>query len=146
MCKEGEIYISKKVDVYDLLDNGDDEKLMEFVEEGEVLHYTLDMFRGCFIKDIENDLKMFKEIAQYWEEIIEDPKKEQFLKELETNPKLINRKLLYLLSQKKTAEYVGDYLNVHYPERVISYSGQSSLGLKQEIEQITIQTIYMIKR
>ena len=32
MCIEGEVYISKKVDVYDLLDNGDDEKLMELVE------------------------------------------------------------------------------------------------------------------
>ena len=33
MYHSGEVYISKKVDVYDMLDNGDDEKLMKLVED-----------------------------------------------------------------------------------------------------------------
>ena len=32
MYEKGEVYISKKVDVYDLLDNGDDEKLINLKE------------------------------------------------------------------------------------------------------------------
>jgi hypothetical protein len=36
MCEQGDVYISKKVNVYDLLDNGDDDKLMELVDSERV--------------------------------------------------------------------------------------------------------------
>lgn len=39
MYDAGEVYISKKVDVYDLLDSGDDDKLMKLVEEETVMHF-----------------------------------------------------------------------------------------------------------
>lgn len=41
MYNDGEVYISKKVDVYDLIDNDDDERLMHYIEAEEVMHLVL---------------------------------------------------------------------------------------------------------
>lgn len=50
MYDAGEVYISKKVDVYDLLDSGDDDKLMKLVEEETVMHFKSTDFTEQFIK------------------------------------------------------------------------------------------------
>lgn len=134
MCQNGEVYISKKIDVYDLLDSGDDERLMELVEEEIVQHYPLTAFNDNFIQCIKSDLNLLKELESKWEYIIEDPKKEQFLSELKTNNKLRDKKIIIFTESKETAEYVGHYLNLHYPDKVLVYSGQGSRSVRQEIE------------
>lgn len=134
MCLDGEVYISKKVDVYDLLDSGDDEKLMGLVEEDIVLYYPIKAFKDGFIHSIKHDLNILRELESEWEEIIEDPKKEQFLLELNTNKKIKDKKIIIFTESKETAEYVGAYLENYYPEKVLIFSGQSSRSIRQEIE------------
>lgn len=134
MCLDGEVYISKKVDVYDLLDNGDDEKLMGLVEEDIVQHYPIKAFKQEFIPSIKHDLNILRELESEWEEIIEDPKKEQFLLELNTNEKIKDKKIIIFTESKETAEYVGAYLENYYPEKVLIFSGQGSRSVRQEIE------------
>lgn len=134
MCLDGKIYISKKVDVYDLLDNGDDEKLDELVEEDRVQYYPMESFDKDFIHSIKKDLNILKELREEWEEIIEDPKKDQFLLELKENEKLKNKKIIIFTESKETAEYVGEYLSLHYPEQVLVFSGQGSRSVRTEIE------------
>lgn len=134
MCLTGEVYISKKVDVYDLLDNGDDEKLMNLVEEDIIQHYPITAFVKDFIPAIKHDLRILKELQDEWDEIIDDPKKEQFLYELKTNHKLKDKKIIVFTESRETAEYVGAYLELHYPEQVLVYSGQGSRSVRQEIE------------
>ena len=134
MCLEGEVYISKKVDVYDLLDSGDDEKLMELVEEDVVQHFSLSFFNKDFIPSIEHDLHLLKDLEYRWSKIVEDPKKDQFLKELRKNPKLKNKKIIIFSESRETAEYVGNYLEKDYSGQVLVYSGQGSRAIRQEIE------------
>lgn len=134
MCKKGEVYISKKVDVYDLLDSGDDEKLMEFVEEDIIQHFPIKLFNKDFIPSIEHDLRLLKDLESQWSKIVEDPKKDQFLKELGTNPKLKNKKTIIFSESRETAEYVSGYLEKHYPGQVLVYSGSASRSIRQEIE------------
>lgn len=134
MCKEGEVYISKKIDVYELLDNGDDEKLMELVEDDLVQHFSIDKFNDQLFLDLERDLLQLRLLQEEWEEIIEDPKKDQFLYELETNPLLKDKKMIIFTESKETAEYVGSYLEDYYPGKIIVFSGQSSKSLRLEIE------------
>lgn len=134
MCLDGEIYISKKVDVYDLLDNGDDEKLMGLVEEDLVQYYPIKEFKQEFIPSIKHDLNILSELESEWEEIIKDPKKEQFLLELNTNQKIKDKKIIIFTESKETAEYVGAYLENYYPEKVLIFSGQGSRSVRQEIE------------
>lgn len=134
MCQNGEVYISKKVDVYDLLDSGDDEKLMELVEAEIVQHYPVESFNRDFIPSLNYDLQMLEELQGEWEEIIEDPKKEQFLWEIKERNELKNNKIIIFTESTETAEYVGAYLELYYPEQVLVYSGQSSRSIRQEIE------------
>lgn len=134
MCESGEVYISKKVDVYDLLDNGDDEKLMELVEDELVQHYSLDLFNDDFIPSLKADLLLLEGLQDEWEEIIEDPKKDQFILELKTNDKLKGSKIIIFTESKETAEYIGEYLRSEYPDEVVVYSGQSARSVRMEIE------------
>lgn len=134
MCETGQVYISKKVDVYDLLDNGDDDKLMELVEDELVQFYPIKDFMGEFIPALRKDLLLLRELQDEWEEIIKDPKKDQFLKELRSNNAFKDNKIIIFTESKETAHYVGEYLEEEYPEEVIVFSGQGSRGTKQEIE------------
>ena len=134
MCSKGDVYISKKIDVYDLLDNGDDEKLMGFVDEDRVQHYKINEFREDFISALKQDLLFLKLLQEQWEEIIDDPKKEQFLLELENNKTLKNKKIIIFTESKETAEYIGLYLEEKYPEKVLAFSGQGSRHERDEIE------------
>jgi hypothetical protein len=64
MYKNGTVYISKKVNVYDLLDNDDLEKLEKAVEEERAQKYDSKDFRKGFLTDLQHDLKTLKTV---WE-------------------------------------------------------------------------------
>ena len=135
MYHQGEVYISKKVDVYDMLDSGDDEKLMRLVEDEVVMHFKSDEFEAKFIKDLEWDLAKLKYLMELWKSISADPKLEQFKVELEENPKLVGNKKIIFTESKETAEYLKTELESMYGERVTAYTGSSSLIQKSIIEE-----------
>ena len=134
MFNTGEVYVSKKVDVYDLLDNGDDYKLMQLVESEKVQYFKADEFKDYFISDIEHDLKRLKYILSRWEEVMVDPKLEEFVKDLAENPILKDTKKIVFTESKETASYIGERLKQIYGSRVVVFSGESTNYLKQEIE------------
>jgi superfamily II DNA/RNA helicase/HKD family nuclease len=134
MCDHGTVYISKKYDVYDLLDEGDDERLMELVDEGEILKVELNKFNKLFIPSLQKDLRLLKELLADWEEIILDPKILGFIKELRNNPSLKEKKMIIFSESKETAEYVSESLKVEFPTKVLMYSGQGSNIVRDEIE------------
>ena len=134
MYHSGEVYISKKVDVYDMLDNGDDEKLMGLVEDEIVMHFKSDEFEPKFIKDLEWDLAKLRYLADLWKSISADPKIEQFKVELAENQKLIGNKKIIFTESKETAEYLESELEPIFGERVTAYTGSSSLIQKAIIE------------
>lgn len=134
MYEVGEVYISKKVDVYDLLDSGDDDKLMELVEAETVMHFKSSEFGEKFIKDLKWDLTKLKYLSDMWKNIQTDPKLDQFMYELQQNKKLIGNKKIIFTESKETAEYLAENLKDLYGSRVIAYTGSSSLVLKAVIE------------
>jgi len=135
MCEQGDVYISKKVNVYDLLDNGDDDKLMEFVESEKVQHFSIKDFKPSFIPSLKRDLSLLKELKDDWETIKTDPKLEEFEKELKKNSILKDNKIIIFTESKETAEYIGRRLKELYPEKVAVFSSESSSYLKREIEK-----------
>ena len=135
MYHSGEVWISKKVDVYDMLDNGDDEKLMKLVEDEKVMHFKSDDFTPSFIKDLEADMAKLKHLVKIWENISHDPKLEQFKDELKNNDKLIGNKKIIFTESKETAEYIKRELEPLFGERVTAYTGSSSLIQKNIIEE-----------
>ncbi len=132
--KTGEVWISKKIDVYDLLDSGDIEKLMKMVEEENGFHFKASDFKPNFIADLGKDLSTLKYLYNLWDSITDDPKLDTFYYELKHNEKLSGSKKIIFTESKETAEYLEENLRILYGNRVIAYSGASSANLKTEIE------------
>lgn len=132
--RTGEVWISKKVDVYDLLDAGDIEKLMQMVEDENGFHFKTSEFKPGFIIDLNKDLSKLKYLRDLWNSITIDPKLDTFCAELEGNKKLLGNKKIIFTESKETAEYLEQNLRRLYGQRVVAYSGMSSVKLKSDIE------------
>lgn len=135
MAKTGKVYISKKINVYDLLDGGDEKKLLYLIEQEAVQKYNTKDFSTAFIEDLENDLAKLRTLRGIWDLIKTDPKLDKFKKELQSNPLLKKKKIIVFTESTETAEYLYEQLKDLYKERIIYYSGQSSDALKNEIEE-----------
>ncbi|MEH6984563.1 C-terminal helicase domain-containing protein, partial [Priestia megaterium] len=134
MCRGGKVFISKRINIYDLLDSGDDDRLMELVEDDIVQYYPIEAFQEGFISSLQRDLMLLRNLEDEWELIIEDPKKDQFLYELKHNEILRNKKIIVFTESKETAEYIGTYLENYCPGEVAIYNGQGSRSMRAEIE------------
>ena len=134
MYETGKVYISNVVNVYDLLDSGDDEKLLSLVEKENVRVFNSDDFEPKFIKDLKNDLAKLNYFQTRWDLVSSDPKLLQFKEELKTNKKLQSKKKIIFTESKETAEYLEHELKDIFGDRVISFSGESSNALKEAIE------------
>lgn len=135
MYEKGDVYISKKIDIYDLLDNGDDEKLLRLVSEGFIQQYRKTDFVPAFYDDLEDDLSDLKKLQNYWNRITADPKLEEFLKKLHEDEIMKqNKKKIIFTESKETAEYLYNHLRQYYGDRVVWYSSESEASTKIRIE------------
>ena len=134
MCKSGDVYISKKINIYDMLDNGDDEKLLELVEREKVQHFKTSDFNDSFIPSLEKDLSMLLRLKDHWAGIIVDPKLEQFKNELKANEIFKHSKIIIFTESKETAVYLGEHLRGLYGDRAVVFSSDSGEYLKKAIE------------
>jgi hypothetical protein len=134
MAKMGEVYISKKVDVYDLLDDGDTAKMLYYIEQQDVMKFKTTDFEPKFMRELERDLSALKSLQDMWGLIDGDPKLDEFRKNLKKNQVMCGKKIIVFTESKETAQYLAENLQDLYDERVIYFSGQSSQALKVEIE------------
>lgn len=134
MAETGEVYISKKVDVYDLLDDGNIEKLMYLIEQQDVMKFKTNEFEARFMKELRQDLAQLQYLQDLWNMIETDPKLDEFKKNLTKNCIMRGKKVIVFTESKETAEYLCENLKDIYGESVIFFSGQSSQALKVEIE------------
>ena len=134
MTKTGKVYISKKVNVYDLLDGGDEKKLMYLIEQQDVMEFATKEFSSQFFRDLEADLAQLKSLQFIWSLISTDPKLQEFRHDLTSNPIMKGKKVIVFTESTETAEYLYNQLQDIYGKRIIYYSGQSSPSLKIEIE------------
>lgn len=122
MFESGTIYISKVIDVYDLLENDDFEALDHLIEEDKAQKYSSDDFQKGFIEDLRSDLQTLQNIEALWEKVDEDPKIDIFIHQLETDPDLKDRRLVVFTESRETGEYLSDMLNLKYPGKVLFFS------------------------
>lgn len=137
MYESGKVYISKKINVYDLLDDGDDanlKKLYYHIEQQDIMAFDSKEFLPKFIRDLRNDLTRLEYLRDMWAEITEDPKLDEFRKQLQENKVVKGKKAIVFTESKETAEYLYNNLKDLYPDRIVYFSGQSSDTLKVEIE------------
>lgn len=134
MAKTGTVYISKKVDVYDLLDDGDLDKLLYYVEQNDVMKFETTDFEPKYMRDLQKDLGTLKSLRDMWDLIHTDPKLDEFKSTLQNDKNMKDKKIIVFTESKETAQYLYDNLQDIYGKRVVYYSGQSSQALKVEIE------------
>ena len=134
MAEQGSVYISKKVDVYDLLDDGNIEKLMYLIEQQDVMKFDTTEFEPRFLRELRLDLTQLKYLQELWSRIKTDPKLDEFEKNLTTNRVMRGKKVIVFTESRETAEYLAENLRKIYGDSVIFFSGQSSQALKVEIE------------
>lgn len=134
MYNSGTIYISKKYNIYDLMNNGEEDKLALIVEKQDAFKFEADMFTKEFIEDLEFDLANLKRVKRMWEPVKYDPKLEKFLDDLKTNKLLKTNKILIFSESKETAEYLAENINKTFNKQAILFTGDSSNRLRAEIE------------
>lgn len=134
MTESGKVYISKKVNVYDLLDGGDEKKLLYLIEQQDVMEFETKEFSSQFFRDLRADLSQLKALQFIWAQIETDPKLEEFRRNLAENPIMKGKKAIVFTESTETAEYLFEELQDTFGKRIVCYSGQSSPALKIEIE------------
>ena len=111
MYESGTVYVGKIKNLYDLLDSGDDKKLLQLIEEGDLWKFKSEEFSASFIHDLGVDLAQLKAWQTVWKMIKVDPKLEVFKKNLATNPDMKNRKIIVFTESMETADYLYDALS-----------------------------------
>lgn len=122
MYRRGTVYISKKIDVYDLIESDDIERLETFVEDEKAQKYDSKDFRKEYIDRLEFDLGILREVKSLWANVNSDPKLEKFIHDLNTISALKKNKLVIFTESKETGDYLYEALLNEFPEKVMFYS------------------------
>lgn len=123
MYDGGTVYISKDVDVYDLLDNDDIDVLEKYVEEEKAAKYASEDFRNDFNDDLHHDLELLRQVEELWKHINQDPKLDAFSDQLK-NDHALKKRLIVFTESKETGDYLFEQINQQYPGRVMFFSSQ----------------------
>lgn len=122
MYDEGTVWISNKVDVFELLDADDENRLLSLVEEEKAQKYNASDFLTTYKEKLLLDLNILQKIQKLWEDVNDDPKTKSFINELKNNPILSGQKVLVFSESKETIDHLQDQLNKEFPNMVLSYS------------------------
>lgn len=112
--KRGVVYLSSDVDVIRLIADGEEDKIIEILSDPEndkIRQFPSDYFIDSFIEHLETDLETLKNLWNEWSAIEEDPKLDEFSKQLKINlfdPKInhATNKLVVFSESTETIEYL----------------------------------------
>ena len=142
------IAISKTIDVYDLLDNDDFEKIEDMVEDGKIIKYPKKDLKDEYLEILKKDLSLLSDFRKRWEdylyptgynesdkfEIETDLKLETLVKHLKEE-KALQKKVVLFTEAGETADYLGQKLEEVFGSEVVCFSGSSSNAKKESIQQ-----------
>lgn len=134
MYEEGTIWISKNPNIYDYIDSGDDEALLDLLEQEKAHKFNSKEFKDEFITDLISDYNILCDLQKQAAKIIQDPKIEKFQLELSKDPVLKDNKIIIFTEAADTAEYLSKKLKAIYGDKVLHYSSSSSKALKKRIQ------------
>ena len=121
MYQGGAVYISREIDVFSLLENDDELRLLELVDKGKVEKYDASLFRDEFIYSLVKDYEMLQTMQELWNQVTGDPKLEELMLQLGKNKLLKRRKLIIFTESRETGEYLLEHLDQKYPGKTFFY-------------------------
>ena len=123
MYEAGTVYISKKIDIYDYLDNEDEAGLIKELEkDSKSKIYSINQFRPEFIEALHFDLEILKWIKTNWAKVSIDFKKEEFINVLKTDSTLNKNKMIIFTESMETGLDLYNSLEKEYKNSVLFYS------------------------
>lgn len=133
--EKGSVYIIRGYPnkIFELLEQGDDEAIQKLIEEGKAKKYSSEEFSKDLKHDLENDLKILKQIKSMWESVKRDPKLETLIDNLKNNPLLKNKKIIIFTESKETAEYLKENINKEFGEITLLFHGSSPEDIRTKI-------------
>lgn len=126
MYEGGTIYISKKVNVYDLLENDQEDKLLDLVENEKAERYKSDEFNDDFVGKLKHDLDILLEIQRLWKQINLDSKLDEFVRMLKKDRNLIENKVVVFTESKETSDFIYKRLAQEFNGKVMRYSSEGA--------------------
>jgi len=142
MLEQGTVLISKRVNVYDLLEEDDEARIQQLVDEERVDRYSGEDFTPNLAQDLKADLALLREIAELWEQVDSDPKLDAFIGFLGHNRELRDQPLIVFTESKETGEHLLRNLEDAFPGWSLFYSSHGglfrgeALGVRQAREII----------
>lgn len=125
--KKGNVYISKKHinKVFELLEGDNQEAIEQLLAEEKAERLAAKDFRPEFIRDLEADRRILRQVRKLWEKVHRDPKWESFRELLTTKAILKKNKLIIFTESQETATYLASRIAKEVEPKVICFSGQS---------------------
>ncbi|MED4554075.1 helicase-related protein [Lysinibacillus capsici] len=133
MLNDDAFYIGEKVNIYDLLTNDREEKIIDLLDEGRLTVYTKNDFKTEFEKDLLHDLAILKTINEIWSDVNQDPKLDTLIEQLNNLKKESNGKVIIFSESAETVNYLMERLTENH-FKCICFKGNDPLSLKREIE------------
>ncbi|MBI1876717.1 MAG: helicase [Chloroflexi bacterium] len=146
MYQQGTVYISKAVNVYDLLDADDEEQLLRLVEADKVQKYHAADFTPDFLVNLKQDLQLLEQVQVLWANVDHDPKLAQFIAELQQNKLLKHKKVIIFTESSETGQYLHHELSQHFAGQVLFYCSHGAAygqqGLSKPLARDLIEENY----
>jgi superfamily II DNA/RNA helicase len=131
---QGNVYVSKKYanKIIELLENDDDSAIQRLIESDKVKRYPAKDFTESLKEDLENDLRILKEIQELWSRVKRDPKLLSFIDILSSRAILKKNKIIVFSESKETVEYLAKNLEKKFPGEILAFTGGSSALVREK--------------
>jgi len=132
---KGHVYISKKYinKIFDLLETDDQEGIDRLLEADKAERLNATDFNADFIRDLESDRKILREVDALWRQIKRDPKWEAFRQILGQNPMLKKGKIIVFTESKETAEYLHQRIQDEIDPKALLFTGSSDEAGRKKV-------------
>ncbi|MCX5718321.1 MAG: helicase-related protein, partial [Nitrospirae bacterium] len=133
--EKGNVYVSKKHTnkIFELLENDDDQAIQQLIDEKKANKYDSKEFTDGFIKDLQSDYVILKQVKTLWQKVDRDPKLLTFLDALSKKQTLKQNKLIVFTESKETAEYLSKNIDVKFPGKSICFTGGSGEATRDKV-------------
>tara|TARA_Y100001970_G_scaffold8944_1_gene10387 strand:+ start:560 stop:3811 length:3252 start_codon:yes stop_codon:yes gene_type:complete len=142
MYESGTVLISKKINVYDILDRDDLDELIEKFGD-DMQKYESSDFEPNFPELLKKDLEFLNDIKVLWKYVNDDPKLETFIDTLKSDKYLKDNKVVIFTESKETGDYLFDNLNKNFPDKVLFFSSHG--GMIGDERKSNAEARYVIK-
>jgi hypothetical protein len=116
MYDGGKIFISKKIDVYDYIQRGEEKELEKLLfEKSEGISIPSEYFKESFRENLESDLAKLTQLKNDWDKVTEDPKLDEIVNLLANDNILGKEKLIIFTEFEDTEKYLAKNIPLKNP-------------------------------